>query len=346
MGDAPRPDDMTPIQQAQAYAEGRSDDISRELVTELLASHLAMQQAGEEMPSVDALCILAAGGDGSDQTPEQRRAIRGQMALAQRLIRPAFARLTQERDTYAEGSRKGAELAAMLNTYGLPAEPKALARRLEERGADMAALRQRAERAERALEDVSARLVERDGMLDRAIGQAEQFAAEAKTLTARIVELEASREPGADVVDGVALAMLRSLFGGGTTLQEHEAGPWREQARAAITHLAAMGEEAWQGLTLEDVLGDCRANNCLVSRDEARVVLGVVRSRLSPVLGALRARVAKLEEHAIRRVEEEREACCDVARDVYQGNTEIPRKDAPAWYACAEFIAGEIARRT
>jgi hypothetical protein len=45
-------------------------------------------------------------------------------------------------------------------------------------------------------------------------------------------------------------------------------------------------------------------------------------------------------------VEEEREACADIARDIFVGNTEIPRKDAAAWSACAEFICDEIRGRS
>jgi len=48
-------------------------------------------------------------------------------------------------------------------------------------------------------------------------------------------------------------------------------------------------------------------------------------------------------------VAKEREACAQVALDIFVGNTEIPTKDAAAskeWKACAETIYDEIAGRT
>jgi hypothetical protein len=44
-------------------------------------------------------------------------------------------------------------------------------------------------------------------------------------------------------------------------------------------------------------------------------------------------------------VEEEREACADIARDVMDGNVEIPRKGMAEWMACGEYILDEIRRR-
>jgi hypothetical protein len=87
MADAPRPEDMSPLQQAQAYAAGRSDDIARDVVTALLASHLAMQQAGDEMPSVAE--VFQAGAGLANMTSLAAVAILD-------LFRPHFARLTQE----------------------------------------------------------------------------------------------------------------------------------------------------------------------------------------------------------------------------------------------------------
>jgi hypothetical protein len=55
--------------------------------------------------------------------------------------------------------------------------------------------------------------------------------------------------------------------------------------------------------------------------------------------------VASLRAKMDEVVEEEREACADIARDIFIGNTEIPRKDAVAWMACAEFILDEIRGR-
>lgn len=54
----------------------------------------------------------------------------------------------------------------------------------------------------------------------------------------------------------------------------------------------------------------------------------------------------QIKQRVAEAVEEEREACCDIARSIYQGNTEIPVKDTAAWYACAEFIDAEIGGRS
>lgn len=63
------------------------------------------------------------------------------------------------------------------------------------------------------------------------------------------------------------------------------------------------------------------------------------------LVGALSAAVRGLVGAVTDAVTEEREACLDVCRGIYQGNTEIPIKDTPAWYECAEFIADEIRGR-
>jgi hypothetical protein len=73
-------------------AGGPEGDLGAQLAA-LLTSHKAMTETGEEMPTIDALCILACGGDGAEQTPEARRGLRAEMARAQDLFRPIVARL-------------------------------------------------------------------------------------------------------------------------------------------------------------------------------------------------------------------------------------------------------------
>jgi hypothetical protein len=87
MADAPRPGDMSPLEQAQAYVAGRSYDIARDVVAAPLVSHLAMQQAGDEMPSVAE--VFQAGAGLANMTSLAAVAILD-------LFRPHFARLTQE----------------------------------------------------------------------------------------------------------------------------------------------------------------------------------------------------------------------------------------------------------
>lgn len=133
-----------------------------------------------------------------------------------------------------------------------------------------------------------------------------------RQLRARIADLEASREPGADVVDAVALVFGRA-YRANVGFQEH-GQPLNEPTLAGISailaHLAAMGEEAWPnqedlcrlawsveapalGITAKWDDIDQRIRDAGLLGSEA--VLALMRSRLSPVIGALRARVAGLE---------------------------------------------------
>lgn len=67
----------------------------------------------------------------------------------------------------------------------------------------------------------------------------------------------------------------------------------------------------------------------------ARAVLLIARWR---GLAAEQERIAKA-------VQEERTACAEIAASIHEGYTEIPRRDAAAWYACAEFVENEIRSR-
>jgi septal ring factor EnvC (AmiA/AmiB activator) len=60
---------------------------------------------------------------------------------------------------------------------------------------------------------------------------------ESAMTAARRVANHVPNNPDASLVDQVALTMVRSLFGPHATLQEHEAGPWRTKAAAAIAVL-------------------------------------------------------------------------------------------------------------
>jgi hypothetical protein len=88
----------------------------------------------------------------------------------------------------------------------------------------------------------------------------------------------------------------------------------------------------------ETAIGPAKVNE-LVSGNHDRVFLA---EDPDVALNELRDDCARQMANAI---EDEREACADIARNIFVGNTEIPRKDAAAWIACAEFILDEIRRR-
>jgi hypothetical protein len=112
----------------------------------------------------------------------------------------------------------------------------------------------------------------------------------------------------------------------------------RTAMAAVLSALAEMGEEALPSSL--DILATVSQGGAI-----AHGVHAMLRAKVSPVLGALRARVAELAAGAATAIEAEREACAKVALDIFLGNTEIPRKDAIAWQACAEFINDEIRGR-
>jgi hypothetical protein len=179
----------------------------------------------------------------------------------------------------------------------------------------------------------------------------------ADVLRARVTELESRLtthiKPDANVVKRLATIALQA---------GNNAGTWDAQVVletevcAVLNTLALMGDDVWP--TIVDVAKEWPDEGLPEDGPGGwdgivTLVLRIVSSSLKPVIGALRAEVARLKASVndlssgiAVRIEEERETCRDVARSIYQGNTEIPVKDAAAWYACAEFIADEIGRRS
>jgi hypothetical protein len=238
----------------QLHTHGAPDLPFEEQARALLASHVAMQEAGKDLPSIDTL-HYECGADPED------------IAYILEQVRPPFARLTQERD-----------------------EARAIAKELraaeDAREAEVDALRQRLERAEQEAKGWEASCRKRA----RAI----------ETYTARIADLEAQLaarrvEPEADVVERLVLVMRAA----GAPYESHAL---HDMARAVISALAETGEGAWP------TERDCEAAvvpmaNGGASYEEVatlavRATRALVRSRISPVLGALRARVAELEANA------------------------------------------------
>ena len=340
---------------ADPRAAGLPDDLEG-AIEALLVDRAAMQRAGTEMPAPSTIQLARMGALNGI----------GTQAIYD-LFAPHVARLTQERDE----ARRMAGAAIAAGERGLARED---------------ALRQRAERAERETVGLRQYLNEARSERDEANAKnatlehalAEVTAAHGRVfderddLRARIAELESRTEPCADVVERLAaiawdarsIAMCKDRPGAEPVpyaeLDEPEKSEECAYARAVISHLAAMGEDAWP--TVEDIAillwnaenkhrawttpwedGGPEARE--YTRTLATSYLALLRSRLAPTIGALRAQVAELEQRIAEAVEEEHEACRDIARSIYQGNTEIPVKDTAAWYACAEFIADEMGRR-
>jgi hypothetical protein len=267
-----------------ARLEGESD---ADTLRHVMASHAALVQAGEELPVADLQAVLASGL----RLDSEVAALAANSIMF--LFHPLFARLTQERDE-ARAERNGAHdildrLAARfeVSRAELPQAAEYAHAYTQEVEPDRDALHQRAKRAE----------AERDEERRRANAyrsEAEHNAAANHVLRARTAELEAllsearhsledvleSRpEPSADVVERLILVMRKS----GAPYESHAL---YNMARAA---LAEMGEEAWPS---ERDLVLATSGSGPRTRDALETLF---HSRLSPIIGALRAKVAELE---------------------------------------------------
>lgn len=321
----------------QLRDHGAPDAPFEEQQRALLVAFTALQQAGEEMPSVDEVvtCVFASDGGGFSYQSDAVRILDH--------FRPIFARLTQERGEARARSKARAQAAS-----------KAAAASRKE----IDALRQRAERAEREIEFQRTRAediekiaegqVETERALRARVAELEAILAKACDYEATAAEVRAARtETGADVVERLIQIYERAAD------ESSDAPPLASGAgfRAVLAHLAAMGEEALpEGKELAGLAKLAHETHWANPGNAWGIVARAVierwqRSRLSPVIGALRARVAELEATLAVAVEAERDACAKIALDIFIGNTEIPRKDAPAWFACAEFINDEIRNR-
>jgi hypothetical protein len=190
----------------QLRADPRGHDLPEdpsEALDVLLRCAALLEAAGEEMPSVETLAARLHSAGGGEVSDWHASLLATEAADE---YRPRFVRLTQERDTYAEGSRHGAALSVMLRNYGLPDEPKAFARRTEQERAERDALRQRAERAERELAEERDRSEKQHVLLGTALQGGD---ATIKTLVARIAELEEAQ--GVTYVAGDQNALALAL---------------------------------------------------------------------------------------------------------------------------------------
>jgi hypothetical protein len=260
----------------QLHAAGAPDLPFEEQARALLASHRALVEAGDELPSVEARSFAESYCDkqGERRTGRYEAAFAGFKAGLDASA-PILARRTQERDRLQGALDRRVTRAA-------------------EAEAERDALRQRAERAEARVAD----LVDEVADLGLKITHARD----------RIAELESRAEPGADVVERMVAVVAAAVRGPDLLLSLDES---RAVARAVLSAVAAMGEEVWP--SEEDILrawwglrtgasldGEMRDWQRLANTEGVRVAT-LFRSRLSPVIGALRAMVAELEAETTAR---------------------------------------------
>jgi chromosome segregation ATPase len=287
----------------------------------------------------------------------------GQEVLKQsnRSLAKENAVLTQERDAARDGHRRNHEEAWAAH--------QALADMREQRDA----LRQRAERAEREVEAARKRDVRREVEIATALRLRDDANVAATNLRARIVDLERENEkwatstarmladeraklvaaqdriaelesrraePNADMVERLADIAWDAVDKAAQADPDNEQGEMfgimRDgvpvAVRAVLSALAAMGEEAWP--TEQEIIKAALSGERFV--DTWPNVLVLFRSRLAPVIGALRAKVVELEAEAahdqdpnepapqaFRRVREER----DELRAQVQEHVEEARRD-------------------
>jgi len=249
----------------QLRDHGAPDAPFEQQVREMLATYTAMRQAGKEMPSVEE--VGRAWRVAIDHKASWGEQERGCAPAVLALFASHFARLTQERDEARGMATRSIDIANKRFD-----EVDALRQRAERAEADLAAVQNDRAKYKRALSDTQRALVD---------------------ARARIAELEARPEPSADVVE-----KLREAYRTGFNecdSDDHNVCT-RAGIRAILTALAEMGEEAWP--TPDDGREALRQRDGFYmegARGVSATVIGLCRSRLSPVLGALRTRVAELE---------------------------------------------------
>jgi hypothetical protein len=249
----------------QLHANGAPDAPLEQQLATLLSDHLAMREAGEEMPSVESLT-----GGAWDELWSLRRALD--------LFRPLLAKRTRERDEAR--AERGALVERNSVQKGRLAE---VFYRLTE------------EQATRLKEGENREASE--GAWHEATGCAgpDDARAEMARLRARIADLEAQLaarrvEPGADVVERLTCVYLKALNAPVTQDMVELPSP-RTAMAAVLSALAEMGEEALPSSL--DILATVSQGGAI-----AHGVHAMLRAKVSPVLGALRARVAQLEANA------------------------------------------------
>jgi hypothetical protein len=272
----------------QLHTAGAPDAPLEQQLGALLADHIAMRAAGAEMPS-EAMV--------ADRVYEQCGNNEAAINAASRvldLFRPLFARLTQERDEAREEAGRWFRARQSDNVRHV---------------AECAALRQRAERAEADCAEMKTKVRDVLAMVEPVRESFRDALADNERQRARIADLEAQLaarrvEPGADVVERLTCVYLKALNAPVTQDMVELPSP-RTAMAAVLSALAATGKAGLPSLT--DASGQVQSDvqeaaSRQTSDDLAppwfRVHCfhaGAVweRSRLAPVIGALRARVAE-----------------------------------------------------
>jgi hypothetical protein len=307
----------------QLHAHGAPDTPFEQQAQVMLADHLVMQQAGEEMPSDRQVAVAWWGAKPHDnEFPAQ-----GSARAVLDLFRPIFARLTQERDEWRERAEarladRGVQEAVTLRQRAERAERIALEQQTEAREATKATADRYVEiqHLRARIAELESRPVREPGSNTLTRAAYEQLVAEnlawllqqprslerdhieavLRDSPQRVYGTSSSRpEPGADVVERLYEAFLDGKAAADMSRpQEPNEGhfEWvarteRDGIRAVLFALAAMGEDVWPGRN--DCARDLDAKTD--AWDAVKHVHAYLRSHLSPVLGALRARVAELE---------------------------------------------------
>jgi septal ring factor EnvC (AmiA/AmiB activator) len=263
----------------QLHTAGAPDAPLEQQLGALLADHIAMRAAGAEMPS-EAMV--------ADRVYEQCGNNEAAINAASRvldLFRPLFARLTQERDEAREEAGRWFRARQSDNVRHV---------------AECAALRQRAERAEADCAEMKTKVRDVLAMVEPVRESFRDALADNERQRARIADLEAQLaarrvEPGADVVERLTCVYLKALNAPVTQDMVELPSP-RTAMAAVLSALAEMGEEALPSSL--DILATVSQGGAI-----AHGVHAMLRAKVSPVLGALRARVAEFEGVATERDE-------------------------------------------
>jgi hypothetical protein len=322
----------------QLHAAGAPGAPFEEQARTLLASHRALAAAGEEVPSRSKISELL----------QRERTIGDMTAAILDLLRPIFARRTRERDEaieradYAERGRATWESASRGWQADFEAERKtinALRQRAEraeqeveaarrrdvQREVEIAGTRRLRDDANVAAANLRTRVADLEALLTSAcrtrahVALLDWLAVASGTrdgdderivgAMAALAAPSAHVEPGAGMVERLARDAGKAIYPrlAWADLTEGARDMLTKTAHVVLSALAAMGDEAWP--SEDDVALALIANGGQEHPNAAaRIALYVCRSRLSPVIGALRAELAAARADGMRVAEEAREA--------------------------------------
>jgi hypothetical protein len=168
---------------APARLEGESD---ADTLRRVFASHRALAEAGEEMPSALGVTSDLYEYFGDDNDASAWKACEDAAGAVLDLFRPLFARLTQERD---EAVSRAEHEASNLHAFRVDYDEMAQAH--GERATEVVALRQRAERAERELHELHGMILPEQNEGESDVDTLRRLSTETESIRARTADLEA-----------------------------------------------------------------------------------------------------------------------------------------------------------